>query len=186
MKKSLFSIVFLLPALTLAAQNEPINVITPPDIQKIIDGAGQTSANDSIIPLQIQDILGATSDGNQTTQNIAPVPASRTYTPGKARVAFDVGYSYRTAQAAVGGEVGRFIDKMRGGIVYGLEITGFTSEYFGIGGRFTGHHYSNSEGSLSDNLNTFYFAPSILFRFFDLNYKGAFIIGMSLGYVSYK
>ena len=97
----------------------------------------------------------------------------------------DAAYSYRVAKAA-DASIKDFVNKMRGGFAYGADIHYAFSRGFGFGARFSGHHYSHSDMTMSDKVNTYYFAPSIGWKNYNRNYSGAFVFGCSIGYVSYQ
>ena len=54
-----------------------------------------------------------------------------------------------------------------------------------MGAKFAGHYYSRTEWGFRDQMSTYYFAPSILWRTFSLK-SDVFYYGFSLGYVQYK
>ncbi len=99
----------------------------------------------------------------------------------------DVGFTTRIASVADGvdDETRRFINKMRSGITYGFDIHGSVSRASGVGVRFSGHHYGFSEGGLSDRVNTFYIAPSYQLRLPNRRDTGDWVLGISIGYVSF-
>lgn len=102
----------------------------------------------------------------------------------KVRIALDFGYSYRVAKAE-DDYMKSFINKMRSGYVYGIDIHGLHESGIGIGVKFTGHHYSYSESGLSDKVNTYYIAPSLIFQ--RVYRKGnVFYYGASIGFLAYR
>ncbi len=115
------------------------------------------------------------------------------YELSKWRIALDVAFSYRTAKAAEGQISGvsesdwrRFVNGLRPGIAYGMSITPFFNDNFGVGLRFAGNHYSHtSDGGLSDNINTFYIAPEFVWRAPTFDNKNALIWTVSIGYLAY-
>ncbi len=123
------------------------------------------------------------SEYGDSTYTSLPSPIS----VGKWRIAGDIGFSYRMAKTAEGveGRAKDFVNKMRAGVIYGAEIHHFPKNSFGFGARFSGHSYSHDEINTSSKVNTAYFAPSIMWRFFDRNYQNAFMWGFSLGYLTY-
>ncbi len=100
----------------------------------------------------------------------------------------DAGFSYRIAPVAEGisAELIDFIDKMRGGLVYGLDVHyAFTPEHL-WGMRFAGHYYANSQGGISDKINIFYLASSYMGKIWNRHQTGAFILGASFGLLHFS
>lgn len=106
------------------------------------------------------------------------------------RFGVDAAFSYRTAKAADGinGALKDFVNKMRPGIGYGVDAHYFVGRRreYGIGARFFGRYASRSEIALKDKQHTFLVAPSVIYRSFSKNNKGAGIVGVSFGYLSYN
>jgi hypothetical protein len=118
---------------------------------------------------------------------------SRSHDLPNSREAFDVGYSYRTGEAAQysGGSSDasnwhEFIKSMRSGIAVNASFTGFRPGHLaGMGLRLGFNHYDSSVPGLTDELYTCYFAPEVLVRVPGRKAGNAWIFGASLGYVQY-
>ena len=102
----------------------------------------------------------------------------------KFRLGIDAGFTYRTAKMdeSVDALMKDFLNKMRAGFLYGCDLHGFFPFGLGLGGRFTGHHYSRTEMGLKAQVNTYYIAPSMMWRMFTRN-SDVFYFGYSIGYV---
>ena len=103
------------------------------------------------------------------------------------RFAVDAGFSYRIAKAysELDGLARDFFNKTRAGFVYGGDIHGFFPIGLGIGAKFTGHHYTRTEMGLKYQVNTYYLAPSFMWRTFTQNLD-VFYYGFSVGYVHFN
>ena len=102
----------------------------------------------------------------------------------KFRFAVDAGFSYRIAKISseLEGLARDFVRKMRSGLVYNTDFHGFFPNGLGIGAKFTGHYYARTEAGLKYQVNTYYFAPSMMWRGFTPN-SDVFYYGLSAGYV---
>jgi hypothetical protein len=102
----------------------------------------------------------------------------------KFRLGIDAGFSYRTAKAPDGADQAMkdYINRMRAGFLYGCDLHGFFPFGLGLGGRFTGHHYSRNELGIKDRANTYYIAPSMIWRMFT-RHSDVFYFGYSIGFV---
>lgn len=104
------------------------------------------------------------------------------YSASKWRVALDVAYSYRLGKAAE--EVpSEYINRMRQGFALGVDVHGFISPVIGVGTKLSTKFYNSSYQGIKENLSTVFIGPSILCRLFDRNYKNAWIMGLSMGYL---
>ena len=119
-------------------------------------------------------------DGNKQ-QALKPVVEDRW------RFAVDAAFSYRIARAdkSLTGEAKDFVNKMRAGFSYGADIHYFTNDTFGIGAKFSGHRYSHSQWGLTSTVDTYYFAPSIMWRNYNRR-DNVWVTGISIGYLQYK
>ncbi len=116
----------------------------------------------------------------------AQQPAAEVLLPaGKWRFGVDAGYSYRTAKIVEGVnyDLRNFLNKMRNGVYYGLDVHHFSENDFGIGARITGRHYAYTQGGLGEKVDTYYIAPSMMWRVFDRRGRNAWTYGFSLGYI---
>ncbi len=115
------------------------------------------------------------------------VSAQGTFTPSKVRTTFDLAYSYRVGEIdeSIQGATRDFINRMRSGVAYGATCHGFPNRFVGVGAKLYGHHYSRSEGGFTDAMNTVYIGPSAMARIITRDKKGAWVFGLSFGYVHY-
>jgi hypothetical protein len=102
----------------------------------------------------------------------------------KLLVSVDGGFSYRTAKAAPGPNTG-LINRMRDGYQLGADVHYEFWPTHSLGLRASTHHYGHAEWHLSYKVDTYYIAPSYMGRVATRNGKGAWVFGVSLGYVSY-
>jgi hypothetical protein len=110
------------------------------------------------------------------------------------RIALDAAYSYRTAKigenASDGllsdGEWRNFMKGLLSGFSYGAGITGFVNDYFGLGAKFVGNHYSNDELGFKFGVDTYYFAPEFVARIPMRDNKNMWIFSLSAGYLRYN
>jgi len=103
------------------------------------------------------------------------------------RIALDAGFSYRIAKASKDLDAleRSFVNKMRAGFLYGADFHGFFPNGFGLGAKFTGHYYSRTEMGLKDQVNTYYIAPSLMWRAFNRR-SDIIYYGFSFGYVNFN
>lgn len=106
----------------------------------------------------------------------------------KWRFSIDIAYTYRTAKAVETGNnlLDDYLEKMRGGLAYGGDIHYLFKGGYGLGLRFYGHHYSNSEFGLKYVVNTYHIGPSFIWRSITRNNRGSWFLGISAGYVAYQ
>jgi hypothetical protein len=106
----------------------------------------------------------------------------------KWRFSIDLAFAYRTGRTISTGDqmLDDFVEGMRYGIAYGADIHYIVSEGFGYGLRFSGHSYSNTGPGIKDVLNNFYIAPSFIWCHSTKNGKGVWVLGASIGYISYN
>ncbi len=91
------------------------------------------------------------------------------------RFALSGGYSHRLGKLASG-----LKSSYKTGFVIGGDLAGFFNEYIGLGGFVNYRQYN--DGSVSSVV----VGPKILSRFYNRTQNSAFILGVGLGYVSYK
>ncbi len=118
------------------------------------------------------------------------------------RAAVNFVWSYRIARVSsdYSGEMKDYMNGLKSGFSYGIELSGFVSEYIGFGGKFYDARYKNkinsvyvylpngttTMGKISDNISILYIAPFMSTRFFNSNKKNAFFLNMGIGYMGYK
>jgi hypothetical protein len=102
----------------------------------------------------------------------------------KWRLSFDVGWTYRIATFSDTGDPQEmeYQNGLRSGFVYGFDIHNYFVRDWALGLRFSGHHYAHRDLVV----NTYYFAPSVVYRHFTKSGKGAWVFGASVGYLDYN
>lgn len=90
------------------------------------------------------------------------------------------------------------IKKLKWGLAYGADITGFFSENLGAGIKFHNAHFGHEmpvtaqingrtkSGSLEDQINIFFVGPILSTRSLNRTKTNAFILSWGLGYIGYN
>ncbi len=109
---------------------------------------------------------------------------------GTWRLTYDFGISFSDLVSAPGfgayfGDPSPDRRTFDAGFAYGFDAHYFRTGAFGVGGRITGRHYSVSDGSRKDKVNTVYAAPSASWCLYNEKRSGAFVAGFGLGYMLY-
>ncbi len=100
------------------------------------------------------------------------------------RLAINGGFSYRLGKII--DEIPReFARKMRPGYNFGAEAIYFPNHAWGIGVKYAGRVFNAEMGQVSDKLNLHYFAPMFASRLFDWQNRNAWVMGLSVGYLSF-
>jgi hypothetical protein len=118
------------------------------------------------------------------------------------RVAANGGFSYFTAKVndQIPSDFDDYFKDLKWGYHFGADFSYFLSEKFGLGLRYSLFRTSNSmddvyvddgngnirTGKMSDDISTQLFAPFFSIRLNNNSYTGAFLMGMSLGYIGYS
>ena len=120
------------------------------------------------------------------------------------RVNFEYGYSYRTAKVSddIPSEFKSYINKLKSGSNFNLDISYFISNMYGIGFKYSIFQSSNrmgdllmidentgnilAVGSMEDNISVSLIGPSFVERHFASKNKIIVIANVMLGLLSYK
>ena len=108
------------------------------------------------------------------------------------RAGFGMGWSQRTAPVAddVPAQLKEYLNDLKSGIAYNVDVTYFFSEKVGMGLKYN-QHYSRAEiGSysqlISDEIRIHYVGPYLSARIYGKQQKNALILNLALGYTAYK
>lgn len=112
----------------------------------------------------------------------------------KFRLAIDAGSSIRSSKIAANMPESGLSDSdwrsihqgLRTGFMMGASATGFFDDFYGLGGKFVWSRYSHNFKGLNLGVNTIYFGPEWITRLPSRKGKGAWIFGVSAGYVHYR
>jgi hypothetical protein len=107
----------------------------------------------------------------------------------KWRYGFHGGYSYRTAKVSdqLTPDYKDYIKKLKSGFVLGADVHGFTSEAFGLGLKYNLNKYKAEQGTdFHDDITLHYIAASMLNRYILANPKNHILLGLNMGYQSYR
>lgn len=99
------------------------------------------------------------------------------------------GYGYRMAKISdqLSGQYRDYMKKLRSGYMLGGDIHYFPSEAIGLGIKYTMNKHKRDEGGdFSDNITMHYIAASFLNRYVLANPANSFLLGLNLGFQSYK
>ncbi len=145
------------------------------------------------VSLCLVTVTGMAQNQSRGSVRFAPrekTPANAEYVDDsytKWRFSVDVAYSYRMGKAAPTSNSmeAEFIEGMRSGVTYGVDAHYFLAKNWGLGLRVNGQSYSHSDFGLSDDVNNLYIAPTVIWRKFTKSGKGAWVLGASIGYLSW-
>lgn len=120
----------------------------------------------------------------------------------KVRFAVQGGWSFLTAKLSdnIPNELQSYTKELRSGTHFGVDISGFTSESFGLGLKYSYFGTKNQmndvtieyddgsseTGIMKDDISINFFGPSVCSRMLSNDNKNAFITGIALGYLGYK
>ena len=179
-------------------QNGPTYRLSKSEISMIRYEDGSRDVFDDVSPSigsrQQAPVNQRNSDRNNYGYSRQQLPASRnTYDnrddipTSKFRFAVDVGFSYRIARTASDLDALQkdFVNKMRAGFLYGGDFHGFFPFGMGLGAKYTGHYYSRTEMGLKNQVNTYYIAPSLMWRTFNRK-MDVIYYSFSFGYVNFS
>lgn len=99
------------------------------------------------------------------------------------------GYGYRIAKVSdqLSGQSRDYMKKLKSGYMFGGDIHYFPGEAIGFGIKYNiNKHKRNEGGDFNDNITMHYIAASFLNRFVLANPSNSFLLGMNLGFQSYK
>lgn len=99
------------------------------------------------------------------------------------------GYAYRTAKVSnqISSQYQDYMKKLKSGFVLGGDIHYFVSEPLGFGLKYSFNKHKNEEGTdVKDDITMHYIAVSMLNRYILVNPKNSFLLGINLGYQSFK
>ncbi|KAA6437006.1 porin family protein [Dyadobacter flavalbus] len=99
------------------------------------------------------------------------------------------GYAYRTAKVSdqVSSQYKDYIKKLKSGFVLGGDLHYFISEPLGFGLKYSFNKHKHDDGTdLKDDISMHYIAASMLNRYILANPKSSILLGINLGYQSYK
>ena len=99
------------------------------------------------------------------------------------------GYAYRTAKVSdqISSQYQDYMKKLKSGFVLGGDIHYFVSEPLGFGLKYSFNKHKNEEGiDVKDDISMHYIAASMLNRYVLVNPRNTFLLGINLGYQSYK
>ncbi|GGB83950.1 outer membrane beta-barrel protein [Dyadobacter sediminis] len=99
------------------------------------------------------------------------------------------GYAYRTAKVSdqISSQYKDYIKKLKSGFVLGGDMHYFISEPLGFGLKYSFNKHKNEDGTdLKDDISMHYIAASMINRYVLANPKSSFLLGINLGYQSYK
>jgi hypothetical protein len=117
------------------------------------------------------------------------------------RLALNGGYSRRIAKIGENVPVyyEDYVTGLRPGFHYGLDMTFYTTETFGLGVKGLVSHHNNfmdnvnlrlpnglsQYGEMGDNIMIYLLAPAMSIRVFDMNTKNALVMNVGMGYLGY-
>jgi hypothetical protein len=112
------------------------------------------------------------------------------------RFSLNGGWSYRIARLSenVSSDYKSYVNGLRSGFHFGLDLTYYFIEEFGIGLIFNDYFAQNemnndnssSTGKNSDKISINFIGPSFSTRLFDTNKKSCFIMNFGFGYMGYN
>jgi len=117
------------------------------------------------------------------------------------RVAFNTGWSYRTAPVSDGfsSSAKQYIEGLKSGYHFSAEAAYYFTESLGLGGKLLYSNASNSannistsipgggsfSGNTSDDISVTFAGPYFAMRMFDAKKANAFILNFGIGYLGY-
>lgn len=117
------------------------------------------------------------------------------------RLAVNAGWSYRMATLSgnIPSQFMQYVEKLKSGYHFGIDAGYFVSEPIALGAKFNLFHTSNQmdnisvtqqngtqlNGMMKDDITITFLGPSLYTRLMSNNKKGAFVSGLSIGYLSY-
>lgn len=115
--------------------------------------------------------------------------SGKSYDYSKWRYGIHGGYSYRTAKVSdlIPAQYRDYIKKLKSGYVIGGDVHYFTSEVLGFGLKYNFNKYKNALGNdLKDDISLHQISGSMLNRLVLPDEKNSVLLGLNLGYQSYK
>lgn len=117
--------------------------------------------------------------------------SEKSYVPkeyDKWRWGFHPGYSYRIAKTndQLTADQKDYINKLRPGPTFGLDVHHFVASNAGVGLRYDFNSYKHSMGTTSDRIIMHYIAASAVNRTTSRDQKSSLILGFSLGLQVYR
>lgn len=174
MKRTVMTVLFLVGISTYAQEVQKDTVATTPKVEK-------------------RTVIKVVSAPTQTVET-----SKDDFT--KVRIALNGGYGYRTAKIPEGETVVQeYFKSLKSGFDWNIDAHYFVNEELGLGLKYSSFSSSNVSNKImvrfpdgtslfgvEDNVSITYIAPSFMARLFSPNEKNAFILGASIGYISYK
>ncbi len=125
---------------------------------------------------------------------VSSAPAPPVFELSKWRFALDAAFSLRTAKISDNTSSSGLTDEqwkqllsgLKKGVAYGVGVTRFFNNFYGLGAKFVGNHYANKLMGMKFGVDAWYFAPEFMMRAPTRNLKNAWIISISAGYVAYR
>jgi len=104
------------------------------------------------------------------------------------RLAFNVGWSYRTPRIADGLDpvVREHIRKLKTGFAITLDASYFFTEMFGAGFKYDMFKSSNSTPILDGNINLNFIGPAFAMRFYNHTKTNCWFMDYGIGYMGYR